>query len=136
MVTNGPTLMDGGHSRSDQLEKLIEANENAPSLARRWLREQLHGHSRSDDAILATSEVVTNVVSHGPRGPMTLRLSNTDGSIRVEVTQPRIWSIRAPVGFSAADDLHGRGLAIVGELSDRWGVLYQDDSTVVWFEMA
>lgn len=90
-------------------------------------------------AELAVSELATNVVLHArtdfgvevtPLGDDRVRVSVTDGSPSVPVVQP-----------ATAGAALGRGLRLVEELSDAWGVerIDNEDPTgpgkVVWFEV-
>jgi len=81
------------------------------------------------DAVLVTSELVTNAVLHG-RAPIDLRLRVEGSDVLVEVRdraahQPR--KLR-PHG----DDEHGRGLQIVAALSTRWGTRPTEQGKAVW----
>jgi anti-sigma regulatory factor (Ser/Thr protein kinase) len=105
------------------------------------VRAWLEDHARVDDAVLAVSEVVTNVIRYGgtdgDRSP-TIRLTGTDTGFRVEVDQPALHTVEAPAGFPGPDQTRGRGLAVVESLADRWGVTYgtaPETLTTVWFEM-
>jgi len=88
------------------------------------------------DIQLAVSELVTNAYQHGPAGDTSLRMAvhATDDVVRVEISD-------VGDGFdpAALDELpitagRGKGLRIVGALTDRWGVR-QGSGTTVWFEV-
>jgi anti-sigma regulatory factor (Ser/Thr protein kinase) len=110
----------------------------APSLARESL-EVLR--SRIDeptleDLKLLVSELVTNSVQHG--GPHSdswvgVRLRLLPNAVRAEVIDPGSGFIFEPRP-RARDRESGRGLVLVGLLSDRWGV-EADGMTRVWFEI-
>jgi anti-sigma regulatory factor (Ser/Thr protein kinase) len=81
---------------------------------------------------LAVSEVASNAILHA-RTPFTVCVLVDAARVRVEVTDqdPRI-----PVRQDyATDSVTGRGLAIVEELSDRWGADRRDGDKTVWFEI-
>ncbi|MGR8009386.1 ATP-binding protein [Streptomyces hypolithicus] len=102
------------------------------------LRHSLRQHVRQPcpDLQLCVSELLSNVITHlGEGTPVTVHITRTpDGRTRVEVTDPdpRVW----PVLRHAADsDESGRGLAILGAVSLRWGVSQGPDSKTVWCEL-
>lgn len=108
----------------------------APRDARRYVRAELTGllpDDRLDDVVLAVSEVVTNAVIHSRR-PGTLRLLVSDGLVRVEVTDA---AAAEPVQRAIDHrSLRGRGIALLGALSDRWGVRREPGGgKAVWFEV-
>lgn len=68
---------------------------------------------------LATSELATNALIHTP-GPVRVRLSHRNGSVRLDVADT---STRHPGPVALdADTEHGRGLAIVAALADRFRI--------------
>ena len=80
-----------------------------------------------------TSELVTNVFLHARTdclvhavfAPPTLTVTVTDGSQQVLAPNPA--SVTAE---------EGRGLAIVAELADTWGVEHNDGTKSVWFDLS
>ena len=85
-----------------------------------------------DLARLLVSELVTNAVLHA-RTDLELAIGLRRGGVRVEVTDG---SPAAPVKRSYEDEaMTGRGLALVDELADRWGVDERADGKAVWFEV-
>jgi anti-sigma regulatory factor (Ser/Thr protein kinase) len=115
---------------------LRECDENAPRLARRFVRRSLDewGMSAfSESTELLISEVVTNVVVH-PMCPEAEVLLVAAGEVlRVEVR----CKDRASA-TSAADDpiqLGGLGLHIVSVVADRWGIDPVPGGRLVWFEL-
>ena len=113
---------------------LDAAPESAP-LARRALGRFLDGSCVADrayDAQLAVSELVTNAVLHGRR-PICMRVEVTDECVRVEVVDG------SPISpsFSMLDPtaLTGRGLMLISDAADRWGVEALEDGKAVWFEL-
>jgi len=87
---------------------------------------------RADEARLAASELVTNAVLHG-RGPLVMRVHVSDGCLRVEVVDG------SPISpsFSMLDPtaLTGRGLMLISDAADRWGVEPLEQGKAVWFEL-
>lgn len=75
-----------------------------------------------DDAVLAVSELVTNAFKHG-RPPVHLRLCQTDGRVRIDVsdTRPATASVDWPLAASHDSDESGRGRGIVDAVSDHSG---------------
>ena len=89
-----------------------------------------------DDALLLTSELVTNAVRHG-RPAVTLAVQLEPSALIVVVTDtgPELPPLvpRTP----HPDSPTGRGLVIVDALATRWGVTPQPGSTgkAVWFAL-
>lgn len=103
--------------------------------ARAFVATQL---SRSTDevrdrAVLITSELASNAVVHA-RSAFTVTTSVTDDEVSVRVTDTggTVPIVRRP----GATDLHGRGLMIVNNLADRWGVDLHSQGKTVWFALA
>ncbi|GHE55675.1 hypothetical protein GCM10018785_26340 [Streptomyces longispororuber] len=76
----------------------------------------------ADTAELVLSELVTNSVRHAyvPAGrEIGVRVARRDGCLRIEVADAG--SGRPAPCVARADDEHGRGLALVVALAERWG---------------
>jgi len=88
-----------------------------------------------EDLQLLVSEVVTNAVRHGGGSegePITLRLVERPGTIRVEVSDDGPGFERhSPTPRTDG----GWGLFFVDKLASRWDVESTPRSTLVWFEM-
>lgn len=85
-----------------------------------------------DIATLLTSELVTNAVVHAG-GDTWVFVTAEDHLIRVTVQDP---SETCPRRREAAEGaVGGRGLCLVAELADRWGVDLRDAGKGVWFEL-
>jgi hypothetical protein len=84
-----------------------------------------------DDALLLTSEVVTNSVLHAD-GPIWLGLAHTGPVLRVEVADHTTGAVTMP---ESPSDAGGRGLRMLDALADRWGTDPTPGGKVVWFEL-
>jgi hypothetical protein len=85
------------------------------------------------DALLLTSELVTNAVMHsGGPSEMTAVYDGDMGWLRVEVsdTSSRVPHIRGHPGVDG-----GQGLRIVDALAARWGTTPSRTGKAVWFEL-
>ena len=84
---------------------------------------------------LLSSELLTNAVLHGSEGgPVALALRVDHLCVRVSVSDGE--SAPPVVLDSEPSDLHGRGMAIVEAMSQRWGVENHDEGgKTVWFEL-
>jgi anti-sigma regulatory factor (Ser/Thr protein kinase) len=118
-----------------QVRRRFEPSNAGIRQAREFLREALAGRAGggiSEDMSLAVSELATNAVTHA--GTAFDVVVETDGSLRVEVEDGSTATpIKQPTSATA---LHGRGLQIVEELCDRWGVHVVRDRKCVWCERA
>ncbi|HET9718566.1 MAG TPA: SpoIIE family protein phosphatase [Solirubrobacteraceae bacterium] len=111
----------------------VPTDPSAVSDARRFAVGTLRDWELDDelvqDAALIATELVTNAILHG-RPPIRLRLRRTARELAVEVddgasAMPR--KLRAGV-----EDLHGRGLDIVAQLSNRWAARPDGYGKTVW----
>jgi anti-sigma regulatory factor (Ser/Thr protein kinase) len=114
---------------------------SAPAQARHEIAERLNGEleaTRREDVVLLAGELVANSVVHANGdesreivvelvvGPEIVRVAVTDeGSTSVPTVRPRSATLEA-----------GRGLFLVEQLSDRWGITREGTRrTQVWFEL-
>ncbi|MCA0330134.1 MAG: ATP-binding protein [Actinobacteria bacterium] len=83
-----------------------------------------------DDVVLVAGELVANAVEHGG-GAHRLRVTGTPRGVLVEVRDPAEQGPRPqPVSLESE---RGRGLSIVGALSDEWGWRPEPpDGKAVW----
>ncbi|MFD9096626.1 PAS domain S-box protein [Streptomyces collinus] len=86
----------------------------------------------AEDALLLLSETLTNAVQHA-EGPVALRLCRTATDLTVEVSdrsphlpQPRL---------AARYEESGRGLLLVRNLAESWGVRPTDEGKTTWFTL-
>jgi anti-sigma regulatory factor (Ser/Thr protein kinase) len=102
--------------------------------ARRFLRTVLDGHqaTSSDEAVLMVSELVTNAVRHA-HTLLRLVVCFADQTLRVEVhdDDPTLPAAPRP----EHDATSGRGLRIIDDLADEWGITPSADGKTVWFEI-
>ncbi|TQK51471.1 PAS domain S-box-containing protein [Streptomyces sp. SLBN-118] len=109
--------------------------------ARAFVRDTLHGWGYSDvvdDAVVLTSELVTNAVVHAGTAADVLCLRTDDG-VRVEVGD-RYPEREIPLQGSgrvivSPDRENGRGLLLCAALASRWGVEYTPTHKQVWFQL-
>jgi two-component sensor histidine kinase len=87
-----------------------------------------------DDALLLTSELVTNAVRHGA-GEITCRLWPGPDVLRLEVSDASATIPREVDRGLRADS--GRGLQIVATVASRWGAVPApgEGGKTVWFEI-
>ncbi|WP_190125019.1 SpoIIE family protein phosphatase [Streptomyces inusitatus] len=109
--------------------------------ARAFVRDTLQGWGYSevvDDAVVLTSELVTNAVIHAGTAADVLCLRSAD-SVRVEVGD-RYPERGVPIQatghtFASLDSENGRGLMLCSALASRWGVEYTPTHKQVWFQL-
>lgn len=116
-----------------QAEVQLPGEPSSVPAARRFVRGVLTDWGQGllvDDAVLVLSELVTNAVLHG-QGEVTARVSVAgDGSVQVEVLDH---SARLPrMRGYGEESATGRGLRMVADLSDDWGVEPSVDGKRVW----
>ena len=103
--------------------------------ARQFVDETLGGwgcHAFIDATRLLVSELVTNAVLHA-RTELTLVLRMTSRGVRVEVRDSNPAS--PVVRHYEEEAMTGRGLALVEQLAERWGVEPNGSGKAVWFEL-
>ena len=116
--------------------RTLTAQPSAVGEGRRFVRQRCEAWGCDDmvaDAILVTSELVTNAIVHAHEG-VELRASFSNRILRLEVLDsgpgtpdPRL---------ATDEDEHGRGLLLVDALSAAWGVESAgDDRKLVWAEL-
>ncbi|HEV2889118.1 MAG TPA: ATP-binding protein [Frankiaceae bacterium] len=105
--------------------------------ARLFVAEHTHGvlpDEVTEVAVLLTSELVTNVIVHA-RTPMRLSVDVDSSALRVALADE---VSRAPVrrASEGIPRLTGRGMHLVEELSNHWGVEPTPAGKTVWFELS
>ncbi len=109
--------------------------------ARSFVRDTLQGWGFADiidDAVVLTSELVTNAVVHAGTHADVLCLRSADG-VRIEVSD-RYPEREIPLQGSLAtmgspDREGGRGLQLCAAIAARWGVEYTPTHKQVWFQL-
>ena len=87
-----------------------------------------------EDALLVVSELVANVIRHaGTVSTLELELGGEGTALRVALADGSSAAPRLKRAHPSAED--GRGLAILGALSDRWGVELHVGGKRVWWEV-
>ena len=103
--------------------------------ARALVRGALDGYDDAllDDIVLMVSELVTHAMQHAA-SQITLVLQAYEGIVRVEVIDHSgVVPALLNVGTTA---LAGRGIQVVDQLADNWGVVPNATGKKVWFEVA
>lgn len=100
--------------------------------ARRFVAQRVPADVR-DNITLVVSELVTNAIEHA-RTPVTLRLAVAEDRVRVEVADSS--AILPAVVDLVNDSEGGRGLRIVEEVTDAWGIESSSNGKLVWFEVS
>ncbi|MFE6687437.1 SpoIIE family protein phosphatase [Streptomyces sp. NPDC057743] len=109
--------------------------------ARAFVRDTLQGWGYADivdDAVVLTSELVTNAVVHAGTAADVLCL-RTDNGVRISVAD-RYPEREIPLQSTGPAMVHpdregGRGLLLCGALAARWGVEYTTAQKHVWFHL-
>lgn len=109
--------------------------------ARAFVRDTLQGWGYTDivdDAVVLTSELVTNAVVHAGTAADVLCL-RTDEGVRVEVSdhypEREVPLQSTALDFGSPDREGGRGLLLCAALASRWGVEYSPTHKHVWFQL-
>jgi len=85
-------------------------------------------------AVLLTSELVTNAITHQPGRTITVVIVCSPGQLPVDVHGPsRALPVLAPAPVDAET---GRGLMLVDTLSDEWGTYRTPAGKAVYFTLA
>ena len=99
--------------------------------ARTWDPDRL-----VDDAVLLTSELVTNAVVHaGTPLDVTCRLTSGELEVAVRDRHPARTLPDIPTAASTSAE-RGRGLLLPSVLASSWGVTYARTAKAVWFRMS
>jgi anti-sigma regulatory factor (Ser/Thr protein kinase) len=119
----------------ESVETQLPSSASSPQLARAFLRAtlatwQLDGFGEITE--LLVTELVANVVTHVGL-PMTLRVAHDPSTMRVEIDDAS--SAVPVVRHPDAVDEHGRGVLLVDQLANAWGVEPRADGKTVWFEL-
>jgi anti-sigma regulatory factor (Ser/Thr protein kinase) len=130
--------MDSGNENTRSLLLELPASTDSVGLA----RHALHGLSETlpspvfEDLRLLVSELLTNSIRHtglGKADLIQLQVTRSPGIVRVEVTDNGPGFSKEPAR-PLSERESGWGLFLVEQISDRWG-LSVDHETTVWFEL-
>ncbi|MFF3379208.1 ATP-binding protein [Streptomyces sp. NPDC002680] len=120
---------------------VLPATPASVGAARRKVRELLGGWSVGDDtvdnALLVTSELVTNALTHTASERIVCRLRLSAGRLHVEVEDENRGGTLPAQRMPGPDEQCGRGLLLVGILSSDWGVrdAPHGSGRIVWSEL-
>lgn len=115
----------------------MRASIHAPAVARAFVRSGVErlGARRADDAVLLTSEAVTNSIEHAETDAVEVSLGRHGHLIRVSVTDddPEVPQM-SPLDPA---QVGGFGLRLIDLLAHDWGIeVVIDDGKCVWFDVA
>src|SRR5579859_3724082 len=95
-------------------------------------------HARADEALLLTSELVTNAVTHTrsrlPGGTVTVVVSEKAWTLLISVTDDGSEST-VPAIRTAEGGEHGNGLLLAATIADIWGYVQHASRTTVWVKL-
>ena len=133
--TCGAGARDRASHVADSTRRRFDADAHSVQEARQFVSDAISsraaaGDEVSDDLLLALSEMATNAVLHAGT-PFDVVIT-TDGFVRIEVEDgsTETPSARSP----SAGEPGGRGLTIIDDVCDRWGVHVVRDRKCVWCE--
>lgn len=117
------------------LERRLPPRATSARIARRLVAEALESTSYADavdSARVAVSELVTNALVHaGTDIGVQVRIDDDGLLVEVEDGNPQLPSLRKHARESGT----GRGLRLVEDLADEWGIYRRDGHKVVWFRI-
>jgi serine/threonine-protein kinase RsbW len=121
--------------RRGSIRKELPRDDTAPALARAAVGVVAAGvpESRLEEALLLTSELVTNSVQHPTGRVDSVALQASVGSDVLRVAVADTGSGRMRPGSSKRDG--GWGFTIVMEIASRWGVGRESGRNIAWFEL-
>ncbi|MBO8194383.1 ATP-binding protein [Streptomyces oryzae] len=119
----------------------LPAHTSSVAKARARLRSRLQHWGFPEDlghtAQLVISEFVTNAVLHTDTVHIGCRIHLNGERLRIEVRDEGTQSCAPQLRSALPDDVHGRGLQLVGALAQRWGVSAHGGrfGRIVWAEL-
>jgi hypothetical protein len=121
------------HERGFRRARTFPGRPESVAAARGFVRDVLRDQPPeiADAAELMACELATNCVQHA-HCDFELVIQS-QGGIRVEVRDTN--QHRPVVGYPAPEDRSGRGLRIVEDMSDAWGVIPSTSGKTVWFAL-
>ena len=115
----------------------FEPRASSVGAARRFVRSALETAGARDDAwaiAQVVSELATNAVVHAASS-FVVRLFVAEAYVRLEVTD-HVPHARAIKRQFSAQSTTGRGLQLIEQLGDAWGVDTDTDTKTVWCEVS
>jgi anti-sigma regulatory factor (Ser/Thr protein kinase) len=128
-----------GSVESQKSYLTIPARPDAGAIARRAISTWLGSHPRLDDALLAVTELVNNAVVHGGLADgedLTITMQPEGNGIRLTVRHAGVPFEVTELPPQSLDPNASRGLAIVAQIADRWGVDSDGTAVTAWFEVS
>ena len=125
------------HSPPRHLRIDLPAETSALTDARHAVRGLMHGDGAAylSDALLLTSELVTNVMLHAGSGcTLSAHFHPSDDHLRVEVSDGSV-TIPTLRPCADVDQIGGRGLHLVDRIAHSWGTTPTSAGKTVWFEV-
>ncbi|MDX3275241.1 MULTISPECIES: ATP-binding protein [Streptomyces] len=132
-----------GAKNEPQFEASFPADRAAISRVRRQLRACLEEDGLehvADDVTLICTELMTNAILHGcvnlpHRAKVKITVAWSDDQLRVDMRDPS--AVKPTEQRLSVSRTSGRGLCLVDELSDRWGVETDPGGSgkTVWTEL-
>lgn len=115
----------------------LPADATSAAAARSFTQRHLSGtglQGVTDIGLLLVSELATNALHHAGTG-FEVVISLTKEGVRICVGDNNPRRPLDPVSRPSTEAEGGRGLVLVDELADRWGVEGNPPGKVVWFEL-
>jgi anti-sigma regulatory factor (Ser/Thr protein kinase) len=121
----------------DQVQFGLARDVSAPSKGRGAVGSLL-GHDVPSpfvsDAMLATSELVTNALVHAHGNlEVAARFDRERGLLRVEVSDSSV-NVPRPME-QVGDEVGGFGLQLVANMASAWGCMLNEHGKTMWFEL-
>jgi serine phosphatase RsbU (regulator of sigma subunit)/anti-sigma regulatory factor (Ser/Thr protein kinase) len=128
--------LDVPQNASRLRQHVAQSDPEALGAARRMLRAAVRAwgaQDHADDVELAADELMTNALVHTEGGAaVTIRVLRPHRRLRVEVDDCS--SALPRLRKAAGSDISGRGLMLVDQLADDWGVESRGSGKCVWCE--
>lgn len=115
----------------------VRAGLHAPAMARAFIRSavELLGSTAPDDAVLLTSEAVTNSVVHTHTDAVEVSLFRHGDAVHVAITDAD--PVEPEMKDADPTRIGGFGVRLIDQLADDWGVApIAGEGKRVWFEVA
>jgi len=123
---------------SEHATHQFAAQAASAAAARRFVRDTLLGwgaHDLVDDALLLANELVTNAVVHAGTD-VGVSCALGPGYVQISVSDSHVSRVLpTTVTESPPDKTSGRGLYLLVQIADTWGVEYDRSSKRVWFRL-